>query len=379
MIQFRDLQRQYERLKLPIDQALADVVTSGRFIMGVEVEELEKELASYVGTKHCICCGNGTDALYLALRAWGIGEGDAVFVPDFTFFATAEVVAMVGATPIFVDVDEATFNISASDLEAKLDKVKSGSSLRPKAIIAVDLFGLPADFHTLRDIAQKEGLFLLEDGAQGFGGSMAMGKACSLGDISATSFFPAKPLGCYGDGGALFTNNDEWASIVSSLRVHGKGSNKYSNVRIGVNSRLDAMQAAILRVKLQAFNDSELRLVNDVAEMYSQCLGSIGGLSLPMAPQGYTSSWAQYTIRLESRECREKLKSALAEDGVPSMVYYPIPLHRLEAFDYLCVDNDSCPVACTLSDTVLSLPIHPYMLESEVKQVVNVIKKCFDE
>lgn len=378
-MQFRDLQRQYERLKLPIDQAMADVVASGRYIMGVEVMELEKELASYVGTKHCISCGNGTDALYLALRVWDIGKGDAVFVPDFTFFATAEVVAMVGATPIFVDVDKDTFNISASDLKVKVDRIKKEGRLNPRAIIAVDLFGLPANFEALRSIAQKENLYLLEDGAQGFGGSLTDQRACSFGDISTTSFFPAKPLGCYGDGGAIFTDNDDWANVASSLRAHGKGRDKYSNIRIGVNSRLDAIQAAILRVKLQAFKDHELQLVNEVAEMYAQYLGNIGKVVLPKVPQGYTSSWAQYTIRLDSSVYREKLKSTLAADGVPSMVYYPIPLHRLEAFGYLGVDCGSCPVASVLSDTVLSLPIHPYMMENEVKQVVNAIKKCADE
>ena len=254
-MQFRDLKKQYEVLKKDIDQAMLEVAASGAFIMGKQVKELEQQLAQYVGVKHCVSCANGTEALTLALKAWGIKAGDAVFVPDFTFFASAEVVSLEGATPVFVDVDVDTFNIDPAALEKAIEKTIKEGKLQPKVIITVDLFGLPANYPAIRKIADKYHLLILEDGAQGFGGEINGKKACSFGDISTTSFFPAKPLGCYGDGGAIFTDNDEWASLMDSLRVHGKGSFKYDNVRIGMNSRLDTLQAAILKVKFDAFKN----------------------------------------------------------------------------------------------------------------------------
>ncbi|MBP5535853.1 MAG: DegT/DnrJ/EryC1/StrS family aminotransferase [Bacteroidales bacterium] len=368
-MQFRDLGRQYTRLKPAIDKAVLEVMSSGHFIMGEAVPKLEQRLAEYVGVKHCITCANGTDALYLALRSWNIGPGDAVFVPDFTFFASAEVVAMCGATPVFVDVDAATFNISVDDLEKKIRLAQEKGGGTPKAIIAVDLFGLPADFNMLRPIAQKHGLLLLEDGAQGFGGSIGSKRACSFGDISTTSFFPAKPLGCYGDGGAVFTDNDEWADMVRSLRVHGKGSDKYDNVRIGLNSRLDTMQAAILDVKLTVFQEYELAAVNSVARLYGERLTD--AIGKPSIPEGFGSSWAQYTLVLESAEQRAMLQQRLKEEGIPSAVYYPKPMHRQSAFAVVAAWE--CPVAERLSSTVLSLPIHPYMEPAEVQTVADVV------
>ena len=249
-MQFRDLRRQYEALKPFIDSAMHETVQSSAFIMGQPVKRLEEALAEYVGVKHCITCASGTDALDIALKVWKIGPGDAVFVPDFTFFASAEVVALEGAEPVFVDVDTDTFNMSATSLEAAIESVLHEGRLTPRAVIAVDLFGLPADYRTIRPLAQKYGLYLLEDAAQGFGGRLQGRRACSFGDIGATSFFPAKPLGCYGDGGAIFTDNDEWATEADSIRVHGKGSFKYDNVRIGLNSRLDTLQAAVLLPKV---------------------------------------------------------------------------------------------------------------------------------
>lgn len=358
-MQFRDLHRQYEALRPAIESAMLQVASSGAYIMGPQVAALEQQLADYVGVKHCVSCANGTDALSLALMAWGVGEGDAVFVPDFTFFASAEVIAHAGAMPIFVDVEMDTYNLSLSDLEAKYAALPS--HLTPRAVVAVDLFGLPADFMALRRFANQHGLLILEDAAQGFGGSIGNRRACSFGDIATTSFFPAKPLGCYGDGGAVFTDNDEWAALLRSFRVHGKGSDKYDNVRIGLNSRLDTLQAAILQVKLKAFEDYELDAVNRVANLYNERLE--GKVITPAIPQSFGSSWAQYTIQLPQRDA---VKQALQAEGIPSMVYYPKPMSAQTAFASMAGMQGSCPNAARLSSSVLSLPMHPYMTEAEV-------------
>lgn len=370
-MQFRDLVHQYQVLKPEIDKAMTDTAASGGYIMGKAVKELEAELAEYVGVKHCITCANGTDALTLALKAWGVGNGDAVFVPDFTFFASAEVISLEGATPVFVDVDADTFNIDPVSLETMIEKTLREGKLTPKAIVTVDLFGLPADYFALKEIADKYNLYILEDGAQGFGGNINGKMACSLGDISTTSFFPAKPLGCYGDGGAIFTDNDEWASIMDSLRVHGKGSFKYDNVRIGVNSRLDTLQAAILRVKLKAFKEFELEKINEAAVLYSEKLN--GKVKTPLIPNGFYSSWAQYTITLNNREQRDGLQTYLKDKGIPSMVYYPKPLHEQTAYSYLNYQAGSSPVTEILSACVLSLPIHPYISISDIEFVSSSI------
>lgn len=372
-MQFRDLNKQYQVLKKDIDQAMIDVATSGAFIMGKQVKELEKSLAEYVGVKHCITCGNGTDALTLALKAWNIGPGDAVFVPDFTFFASAEVISEEGATPVFVDVDADTFNIDPQRLEEAIEKTISKGEFMPKAIITVDLFGLPADYPAIRKIADKYKLLILEDGAQGFGGNINGKKACSLGDISTTSFFPAKPLGCYGDGGAVFTDNDEWASIINSLKVHGKGSFKYDNVRIGMNSRLDTLQAAILQVKFKAFIDYELTDINKAAAEYTERLKGI--VETPVIPDGFYSSWAQYTIKLKDKEQRDELQTYLKEQGIPAMVYYPNPMHLQTAYKDLGYQKGDFPVSEKLCDCVLSLPMHPYISEKEIEEVCDTIKQ----
>ena len=391
-MEFRDLKKQYQILKGDIDKAMCDVAASGAYIMGNAVKELEQELADYVGVKHCIACANGTDALTLALKTLGVGKGDAVFVPDFTFFATAEVVALEGATPVFVDVDPETFNMDPKSLDDAIRSVHDHMTLRPKAVIAVDLFGQPANYPALRAITKREGMFLIEDGAQGFGGSIRLPKpsgegtyvkrACSFGDISTTSFFPAKPLGCYGDGGAVFTDNDEWAALVASYRVHGKGSHKYDNVRIGLNSRLDTMQAAILRVKLKAFQDYELADVNRVAEYYGQLLDGMTKflkkeirIATPTVPAGFTSSWAQYTIQLsvpsgEGTFNREVLQAKMKAKGIPTMVYYPTPMSDQTAFKE-CHSFALTPNAERLAKSVLSLPMHPYLTREEVRSVVE--------
>lgn len=377
-----------------MDRALMDAVAQSHFIMGPQVKELEARLAEYVGAKHCISCANGTDALDIALKIWDIGPGDAVFVPDFTFFSTAEVVALEGATPIFVDVCADSFNIDPDDLERAIAGVREEGSLRPAAVIAVDLFGLPADYARIRAICGKYGLKLLEDGAQGFGGEISgaisggtnAGRACSFGDISTTSFFPAKPLGCYGDGGAIFTDNDEWASLADSIRVHGKGSMKYDNVRLGLNSRLDTVQAAVLQVKLDAFPE-ELAKVNRVAALYGKELAGVArtelapadDLALPQVPEGFLSSWAQYTIRTPRRD---ELQQFLKDRGIPAMIYYIKPLSAQKAFEGLgraqCPARQ-CPVAARLSREVLSLPMHPYMTPEEVRKVCGAIREFFGE
>jgi len=382
-MQFRDLKYQYQVLKQDIDRAVLDVMQSGAFIMGQPVKELEAQLAEYVGVKHCITCANGTDALTLALKVWGIGSGDAVFVPDFTFFSTAEVVSLEGATPVFVDVDEETFNISPTDLERAIKEVFKEGKLTPKVIVAVDLFGLPANYPAIRKIADRYDLLILEDGAQGFGGEIMGRKACSFGDISTTSFFPAKPLGCYGDGGAVFTNNDDWAVLADSYRVHGKGTFKYDNVRIGMNSRLDTMQAAILQVKLKAFADYELSAVNKVAARYTELLKDVSCIKTPIIPTGFYSSWAQYTLRLDSKVQRDVFQAKLKEQGIPSMVYYPTPMHLQTAYQFptpvragRLKDGTGAiwPISTKLSETVLSLPMHPYLAENDVNSIVRTIK-----
>lgn len=366
-MQFRDLKKQYQVLKPQIDKGIMDAIASGAFIMGKEVRELEAALAEYVGVKHCISCANGTDALTLALKTWNLKAGEAVFVPDFTFFATAEVVSMEGATPIFVDVDKDTFNMCPIALEEAIKKTISEGKLKPRVITTVDLFGLPANYPAIRKIADKYDLLILEDGAQGFGGSIDGKMACSFGDISITSFFPAKPLGCYGDGGAVFTDNDEWANNINSLRVHGKGSFKYDNVQIGVNSRLDTIQAAILLPKFKAFKDYELDDINKAAALYTEKLKDV--VKTPVTPEGYYSSWAQYTLILDSREQRDGLQAHLKEQGIPSMVYYPKALHDQSAYKDLGYKKGSSPVAEMLAECVLSLPIHPYITDEDIEKV----------
>ncbi len=374
-MQFRDLKKQYSVLKEEMDQAMIDVAASSQYINGPWVKDFEKQLADYVGVKHCITCANGTDALSIAMMAWGIKEGDAVFVPDFTFFSSGEVVSLAGGTPVFVDVDMNTYNISAESLEAAIIKVKEEGKLEPKAVVAVDLFGLPADFEAVRAVADKYGIKVLEDGAQGFGGEINGKKACSFGDISTTSFFPAKPLGCYGDGGAVFTDDDEIAALAQSIRVHGKGTMKYDNVRVGLNSRLDTIQAAILQVKLKAFADYELEDVNKVAARYTELLGEKLGdkAVLPLIPEGYLSSWAQYTIQLKDRETRDRVQAELKEKGIPSMVYYPKPMHCQQAFGITGEYEFDCSNTEKLCDTVLSLPMHPYMTEEDICAVADAL------
>lgn len=358
-MQFIDLAAQYQRLKERIDARIHAVLDHGHYIMGPEVYELEQKLSEYVGVKHTISCANGTDALTLALMVLEVKEGDAVFCPTFTFFATAEAIAFEGATPVFVDSNEDTFNICPIDLEKRIQSVITEGKLKPKAIIAVDLFGLPADYPTLRKIADKYDLKIIEDAAQGFGGEINGKRAGSFGDIATTSFFPAKPLGCYGDGGAIFTNNDEYAALLESYRVHGKGKDKYDNVRIGMNSRLDTIQAAILLEKLAVF-PQELINRNKAAERYTEKLKYT--YKTPVVPEGYVSSWAQYTLVTEDRDAEmAKYKS----QGIPTMVYYGTCMHQQTAFEALGYQHGDFPVAERLASSVFSLPMHGYLLVTD--------------
>lgn len=370
-MQFRDLKKQYTVLKPQFDKALAYVFDECGFISGAQVGELELRLAEYVGVKHCITCASGTDAIRLALMAYGIGEGDAVFVPDFTFFATAEMPAALGATPVFVDVCEDTFNVDPFKLEQAIMHIEMVGKPRARAIIAVDLFGQCANYEAIEEIAERHSLLVIEDAAQSFGAGIRNKRSCSFGDIAATSFFPSKPLGCYGDGGAVFTNDDIAASLVRSYSIHGRGEDKYNNVRIGLNSRLDTLQAAILLVKLDAFEQYELEAVNTVAEQYNERLKDI--VKTPVVPDDYSSSWAQYTIQLSDNSQRCALQKFLHDVGIPTMIYYPKGMHRQGAFSNI-PKHSRYVVSDRLCDTVLSLPIHPYMDEDEIDAVSERVK-----
>lgn len=381
-MQFRDLIKQYEILKPQIDEAMIHVASSSKYISGPEVKELENALAEYVGVKHCITCANGTDAITIAMRAWGVGKGDAVFIPDFTFFSSGECPADEGATPIFVDVDQRSYNLDHVKLEEAVKRVIKEGKYKAKAVVAVDLFGLPADYAAIQTVCKKYGLLLLEDAAQGFGGNINGKMACSFGDISTTSFFPAKPLGCYGDGGAIFTDNDEWADLIRSICVHGKDTSnpndpnsKYNNIRIGKNSRLDTLQAAILLAKLKAFKEYELEDVNKVAAWYSDGLKDTG-LVLPLNKEGFYSSWAQYTVQLPASVDRKDFQAKLKAAGIPSMVYYAKPMHLQGAFAGTDSATANCPETEKLCSSVLSLPLDPYKTKDDIDFVVSEIKKA---
>lgn len=374
-MQFIDLETQYSYLKRRIDARIQNVLDHGQYIMGPEVFELEEKLADFVGVKHAITCANGTDALTLGLMALDINEGDAVFVPSFTFFASAEAIALARGTPIFVDSNETTFNMCPQDLERKILEVQKESKLKIKAVMPVDLFGLPANYPEISEIADKYGLKIIEDAAQGFGGEICLEndqikKAGSFGDLATTSFFPAKPLGCYGDGGALFTDNDEYAELVRSYRIHGKGKNKYDNVRVGMNSRLDTIQAAILLEKLSHF-PQELIYRNELADYYNFCLKSI--IKTPVIQKGYKSSWAQYTLLADDENSREQLMKGLKKRGVPSVVYYSKCMHKQPAFINVKVYGEGCPKAENLALRVFSLPMHPYMKKDDKERVCSVL------
>ena len=371
-MQFRDLKAQYRGLKPEIDAGIQAVIDSSAFILGKPVTELENKLAEYVGRKYCVACGNGTDALQLALMAWDIGPGDAVFTSDFTYFASAGTSSVLGATPVLVDIDITTFNMSPESLEEQIKRVISEGKLTPKVVVPVDLFGQPADYDRILPIAEKYNLKVLEDGAQGFGGNIRGKLACSFGDMSTTSFFPAKPLGCYGDGGAIFTDSEEEDARLRSLRAQGKSPiDKYDNREIGINSRLDTLQAAILLPKFDAFVSYEINDVNRIADWYSKRLRY--KFVTPTVLPGYLSSWAQYTILLNNRQERDRMQAKLKAADIPSMIYYPRGLHQQEAYKWMGLDDSLYPNTVEATKRCLSLPMHPYLTEGEVGRICKVL------
>lgn len=382
-MQFNDLTAQRNRIKEKLDENIQTVMKHGQYIMGPEVKELEKRLSEYVGIKHAIACSSGTDALLLALMAYGVGPGDAILTTPFTFIATAEVISLLGASPVFVDIDPRTFNIDPEKLdiaiEALKDKTQKGyplpdksSSIKAKGIIPVDLFGLPAEFNRINTIAKKHGLFVIEDAAQSFGSDDNGKKSCSLADIACTSFFPAKPLGCYGDGGMCFTGDDNKAEVIRSLLVHGKGSDKYDNVRIGINGRLDTMQAAVLNAKFDIFPE-EVELRDKVAQHYSNYLSSQASVTTPFVPKGMRSVWAQYSVLAKDNSHRAALQKKLQDQKIPTAIYYPKPLHLQTAFASLGYKKGDFPASEDTAERIFSLPMHPYLSEQDQNKIAEII------
>jgi dTDP-4-amino-4,6-dideoxygalactose transaminase len=389
-MQFVDLAAQQKRIRNQIESNIAAILDHGKYIMGPEVKLLEDRLADFVGAKHAIGCASGTDALLMALMSYGVGPGDAIFTSPFTFIATAEVISLLGATPVFVDIDPQTFNIDPVKLSRAIQAVKDNdacfyplpqydsvrspqsSVLQPKGIIAVDLFGLPADYARIEDVAKTEDLFVIEDAAQSFGAEINGSKAGVFGNIACTSFFPAKPLGCYGDGGMCFTDDDSLFEIMESLRVHGKGHHKYDNVRIGVNGRLDTLQAGILLAKFEIFAE-EIALRQQVAGRYTEMLKTHSGLTQPAVPRGCKSAWAQYSILAENTEHRTALQNKLKEAHIPTAIYYPKSLHQQSAFSCLEYKDGNFPVSEDCSERIFSLPMHPYLTEDEQQKIADSI------
>jgi dTDP-4-amino-4,6-dideoxygalactose transaminase len=391
-MQFIDLAVQQKRIRDRIESNISAILDHGKYIMGPEVMMLENRLTNYVGVKDAVGCASGTDALLLALLANQIGPGDAVFTSPFTFIATAEVVSLLGATPVFVDIEPQTFNIDPGKLQSAIQAMENNdpsihplpeinsvpgspsTALKPRGIIAVDLFGLPADYNRIDAIAGEYGLFVIEDAAQSFGAELNSKKACSFGNIACTSFFPAKPLGCYGDGGMCFTDDERLAEIMESLRVHGKGHHKYDNVRIGVNGRLDTIQAGILLAKFDIFSE-EIELRQQVADRYTSLLNLLSNIQTPAIPQGYKSAWAQYSVLAADEKQRTDLQNKLKEADIPTAIYYPTPLHLQSAFSDLGYRKGDFPCSEEISRRIFSLPMHPYLTEEEQLKIAGVIDK----
>lgn len=367
---FIDLGRQYEVIKEKVDAGIQRVLDSRHFIMGEEVAELEKRLAAFAGRKFCLSCGSGTEALQIPLMALELEKTDAVFVPSFTFFASSESINIAGGTPVFVDIDN-NFNMCPISLEKEIQRVLGEGKLTPKGIIPVDLFGRSADYGAILPIAEKYKLFVLEDAAQGFGGSLRGKRNGSFGDVSSTSFFPAKPLGCYGDGGAIFTDDEDMYNKMKSIRVHGSGSDRYDNVRMGLNARMDTIQAAVVLAKLDIFED-ELSARQEVANWYSEELKD--RFIVPNMDSDYYSAWAQYTVKTEGEEQRDRIVTGMRDKGIPVMVYYPIPLHQQTAYRNLGYGNEDLPCCIKTAKQVFSLPMHPYLTRQEVKYVCDNLK-----
>jgi dTDP-4-amino-4,6-dideoxygalactose transaminase len=391
-MQFVDLAAQQKRIRERIEANISTVMDHGKYIIGPEVGQLEDALKEFVGVKHAIGCASGTDAILLALMAKKVGPGDAIFTSPFTFIATAEVICLLGATPIFVDIDPKTFNIDPGQLEVAIKAIEKNdstihpvpvgnstlspqsSNLTPRGVIGVDLFGLPADYDQINSIAQRHHLFVIEDAAQSFGAEYNGKKAGSLAEVACTSFFPAKPLGCYGDGGMCFTDNDDLAETLRSLLFHGKGHHKYDNVRIGMNGRLDTIQAAILLAKFDIFPE-EIELRQKVARQYHKLFNSYSGILTPSIPNGYKSAWAQYSILAKGVEYRSELQNKLKECGIPTAIYYPKPLHLQTAFSSLGYREGDFPISEDCAKRIFSIPMHPYLTDEEQQNIADVIRK----
>lgn len=371
-MQFIDLKTQFERIEEDVTARVNAVLRSQRYVMGPEVAELEEKLAAYAGTKHAFTCASGTDALLIPLMAYGLEKNDAVFVPSFTFFASAESITLAGGTPVFVDIDEESFNIDVEHLQKEINRVLDEGKLTPRGILPVDLFGRLANYDAIEEVADKHGLFVLEDACQGFGASSKQRRACSFGNVAATSFFPAKPLGCYGDGGAIFTDDDDLAQIIASIRVHGQGVDKYDNVRIGVNGRFDTIQAAVILAKLEVF-DSELEERQRVAKYYTENLSD--ALIAPSIPTHETSAWAQYTLVAKDGTQRDRILAGMKEQNIPSAVYYPVPIHLSTAYQNLGYREVSLPVSEDLASRVFSLPMHPYLEKDDMDKVIAAVRE----
>ena len=368
-MKFLDLNTQQKLIRKSLEKRLNTILDHGAYIMGPEVYELEEKLAQYCGVKHAITCSSGTDALLIPLMAWGIGPGDAVFTTPFTYVATAEVIALLGATPVFVDVYDSTFNIDCEKLEIAILEIIKKGELKPKAIIPVDLFGVPARYRLIDDIAKKYNLKVIEDGAQSFGASIGEKKVCTFGDVAATSFYPAKPLGCYGDGGAMFTNDDNLAEHCKAIRIHGTRSDKYNSELIGLNGRLDSIQAAVLLEKLTIF-DEELEMRNKVNDYYRKYLNNAQYI-----PENYNSAHALFSVTLGSHKKREELLDRLKKNNIPSVVYYKYPIHLMKGFSYLNYKNGDFPISEDLSQKIVSLPMHPYLRFNEVDSILKGMEK----
>lgn len=361
MIPFIDLATQQGKIKLDLDRRITDVLAHGKFILGPEVKELEERLADYVGVKHCIACANGTDALLIALMGLGIGRGDEVITTAFTYVATGEVIARLGATPIFVDIDERTYNLDPA-------KIESAITSKTKAIMPVSLYGQCADFDAINAVAEKHHLPVIEDGAQSFGATYKGRRSCGLSTIGCTSFFPTKPLGCYGDGGAIFTDDDELAKAMDMIHKHGQ-DRRYHHVRMGLNSRLDTLQAAVLLDKLEIF-DEEVKLRGEIGAKYSKLLENVPGVIVPHIEPHNTSVYAQYTVRVQNREA---VQAKLKESGIPTAVHYPIPLNQQPMFDYLQQGDGSVPIAEKVAKEVMSLPMSAWVKDEDMKYVLNIM------
>ena len=379
-IQFIDLRAQQQRILARVQENISRVLAHGQYIMGPEIRDLEERLAGYAGVRHAVSCSSGTDALLMALMAYGVGPGDAIFTSPFTFVATAEVISLLGATPVFVDIEPDTFNIDPDQLEKAITALenkdpqihplpKGFESLMPRGVIPVDLFGQPADYDRINTLAAHKGLFVIEDAAQSFGAEYKGKKACSLADVGATSFFPAKPHGCYGDGGMVFTDDDTLFDKMASVRVHGKGSDKYDNVRIGINGRCDTLQAAILLAKFEIFPE-EMDMRQVVANRYTSALKENPHIQTPLVREGSLSAWAQYSLVSEKKD---SILSALKKAGIPTAVYYPKPLHLQGAYAYLGHKPGDYPVSEDKAEKIFSLPMHPYLTETEQRQITEVI------